>query len=385
MARGVNGQLGMNPERSTGAANRRQAGVDTQRLQRLVRQALPGAQIVRVAPLKPDASPRGETAKGAGYGAPLRIDILEAGSARSLVLHTATPNEFGHDRRADRAAEMVLAADTFSTIPGHARVLDVGAFRGEEEFVSLAGTGEFYVLTTFANGRLYADDLRNIASTGQLTAIDIRRFHVLVEFLAELRRDKQARSPAVYARCIRDTIGGGEGVFGIIDSYPEGEIPSLRLERIEELCVAWRHRLKRRAERLARTHGDFHPFNVLFDEHSALSLLDTSRGSVGEPADDVACMSINYPFFSLGQPGAWRNAFQSLWYGFWERYVSKTGDDEVYSTAAPFLAWRGVVLANPKWYPALKPEDRERILSFVETVLRADRLELSMADEFFDQ
>lgn len=358
----------------------------TLRLQRMVEQAVPGAKVVRVVALGDDSSSRGETTKGAGYGAPLRIDIREGGATRSLVLHTATPNEFGHDRRADRAEEMVLAADTFGLIPNHVGVLDVGAFRGDDDFVSLAETGEFYLLTTHAEGRLYADDLRHIARTGTLRALDHRRLEVLVKFLAKLHAEKPSLPRSTYVRAIRDTVGSGEGIFGIIDGYPDGvtEAHLDRLRRIEMRCVARRHDMSQRCQRLARTHGDFHPFNVLFDDHAELSLLDTSRGSVGEPADDVACMALNFPFFSLGQPGAWRGAFQPLWRAFWERYVTLTHDDDIYSVAALFLAWRGLVLANPKWYPALRGEDRERMLAFVEAALDADRLLPGLADEFFD-
>ena len=356
------------------------------RLRRIVEKALPGAQILRVQPLGADSGVGGESAKSGGYGVPLRLDVSVAGGTRALVLHTASENEFGHDRRADRAGELILAADSFNAIPHHVEVLDVGAYRGTDDFVSLGGTGEFYLLTTHIDGCPYAGDLRRIARTGMPTALDTARLHSLVAFLAKLHGTKPCQARSVYARSIRDSIGGGEGVFGIIDSYPEGVsgAPAARLERIEERCLAWRWRLKRRAERLARIHGDFHPFNVLFDDGVSPQLLDTSRGSVGDPADDVTCMAVNFCFFSLGHPGAWREALQSFWYGFWERYVLLTGDQGVYDVAAPFLAWRGLVLANPKWYPEIRVDDRERILGFVERVLEAERLSPQMADEYFD-
>jgi hypothetical protein len=125
---------------------------ETLRLRQIVDGALPGAQILRVLPLGADTVKADETKKASGYGVPLRIDVLFANHVRSLVLHTATSNEFGHDRRADRAQEIVLAADTFGSIPNHVRALDVGAYRADGGFVSLSGTGEFYLLTTFAEG-----------------------------------------------------------------------------------------------------------------------------------------------------------------------------------------------------------------------------------------
>jgi hypothetical protein len=358
------------------------------RVRRIVENRLPGAQILRVEPFRADAaaSSAGDTAKSGGYGVPLRIDLVAQGKPLTLVLHAASANEFGHDRRADRADEMLLAADTFDSIPNHVSVLDVGAYRGSDEFVSLAGTGEFYLLTTYAEGRPYASDLRRLSRTGMVTELDIARMHALVGYLAKLHAVKPKPSRAVYARSIRDTVGGGEGVFGIADSYPDGVpgAPVARLERIEELCLSWRFRLRRRSDRLTRIHGDFHPFNVLFGENTELSVLDASRGSAGDPADDVSAMAINFAFFALGRPGSWRDVLQSFWYGFWSHYARLTGDEGVFEVAAPFLAWRALVLANPKWYPELDGSERQRILAFAERVLESERLSPAMADEYFD-
>jgi hypothetical protein len=355
-------------------------------LRQIVARALPGAQILRIVPFRADARTSDETQKETGYGAPLRIDVTCDGRKRSLVLHTASENEFGHDRRADRAGEMLLAADTFGSIPRHVEVLDVGAYGGKDGFVSLLGTGEFYLLTSHADGRPYAGDLRRIARTGIATELDELRLDELATYLAGLHATKPRCHRAVYARSVRDMVGGGEGVFGIVDGYPS-DVPAaspVRLERIEEQCLAWRSRIKRKSERLARIHGDFHPFNVLFDDGTGLSVLDTSRGSVGDPADDVCAMAINFGFFALGHPNAWRSALRSLWYGFWERYGTLTNDAGLSEVAPPFLAWRGLVLANPKWYPALASDDRDRILAFVEKALGSARFEPRIAEEFFD-
>lgn len=365
---------------------RSQPDADEQRLQRLVGRALPGAQIVRVLPLKADTAIADESVKGGGYGAPLRLDVIHEGRPKSLVLHTVTSNQFGHDRRADRAAEVLLAADTFGTIPRHVAVLDVGAYRGSQDFVSLADTGEFYLLTNHAEGQVYAEDLRRIARAGTVSALDSKRHALLVEYLAMLHANRPPASKAAYVRAIRDTVGSGEGIFGIVDGYPD-DVPAAsrsRLQRIEAQCLEWRFRVREKQQRLCRIHGDFHPFNVLFDEDSELSVLDASRGSVGDAADDVVCMAINYAFFSLGHQGAWRGAFQTLWHGFWQRYEACTQDSSLAEVVAPFLAWRGLVLASPAWYPELSVEDRDRLLSFVERVLSAPRFLPDMADEFFD-
>jgi Phosphotransferase enzyme family len=100
-------------------------------------------------------------------------------------------------------------------------------------------------------------------------------------------------------------IAGSEGIFGIIDGYPR-DVPAAppgRLQAIERHCLDWRWKLRSRRERLARTHGDFHPFNIVFDERSQIALLDASRGCEGDPADDVACLAINYLFFAFDAEG----------------------------------------------------------------------------------
>jgi len=386
MARRVYAREGMSEINARAAVS--QAGlVDCpERTRKIVEAALPGVQILRAVPLGPDAIQEGESAKGAGYGIPIRLDILQRGVRRSVVLHTATSNAFGHDRRADRAAAAVLAADTFGNFPRHVEVLDVGAYAHDDDFVSLRETDEFYVLTSFAEGQAYASDLRRVARTGLVTPADLVREQKLVEYLVHLHARSVPHEKTRYERFLRDTLGSGEGVFGITDGYPEGVpgAPRARLEAIEEACLHWRFRLRKRTHRLRRTHGDFHPFNVVFDDASELAVLDASRGGYGDPADDVTCMTLNYAFFSLGQSGAWREALGPMWHRFWSAYVGATHDEELVAVAAPLFAWRGLVLASPAWYPDLTEGDRDRVLSFIEHVLAAERFAPEMANDFFD-
>jgi hypothetical protein len=358
-------------------------GVDAE-LTRIVARVAPDAKIVRVEALgTDDAAIVGEkTGKAAGYGVPLRIDIERAGERRSLVLHGTSPNRFGHDRRADRAAELLLAADTFGSVPRHVQVFDVGAFRSDGSTVSLTASGEFYLLTDFVEGTPYATDLRRIARTGEASPTDFERVDALVDYLLALHVPADGH-PFAYERSLRDLLGSGEGVFGIVDAYPTGPERE-RLQRIEERCLGWRWRLKTRAPRLSRIHGDFHPFNVLFDDSGALHLLDTSRGSLGDPADDVACMAVNYVFFAVEQPRAWRAAFAPLWRRFWARYLERSADGELLACVAPFLAWRLLVLGCPLWYPNLSAEARQRLFSLIDAALEHERFEPTLAEELFE-
>lgn len=342
--------------------------------------------MLDIAPLGSDSSAGGGTAKAKGYGVALLVTVTnpEAGGAPSkLVFHTATSDEFGHDRRADRAASAILAYDTYSLIPDHVRALDVGTVGADGHLVSLRGAGEFYLVTEYAEGKIYAEDLRRIARIGHVTTLDTDRCDALAHHLAALHAERIAH-PSAYTRSIRDLVGHGEGIYGIIDGYPPNvpAAPPARLQAIERRCADYRWRIRGRERRLSRIHGDFHPFNVVFDAQK-FTLLDTSRGSAGDPADDVACMAMNYVFFALETPGAWPRGFGVLWRRFWDHYLERTGDMEVLEVASPFLAWRGLVLANPRWYPMVAADAREALLGFVERALDAERFDPGSAERLF--
>ena len=114
-----------------------------------------------------------------------------------------------------------------------------------------------------------------------------------------------------------------------------------------------------------------------------IALLDASRGSEGDAADDVTCLAVNFPFFALGADGAWQGALRGLWTRFWDEYLAGSGDRELLEVAPPFLAWRALVLANPRWYPAVDPGARDRLLSFVERALDRGRLDLDDVEALF--
>jgi hypothetical protein len=266
------------------------------------------------------------------------------------------------------------------------RALDVGARGRDGELVSLRRAGEFYLLSTYAPGTLYADDLRRLSQEPVLLDQDLRRTAALARYLAELHKER-VDHPGGYARAIRDLVGHGEGIFGIVDGYGPNvpAAPPERLQAIERSCLAWRWRLRGRVNRLRRTHGDFHPFNIVFQAGESFQLLDASRGCQGDPADDVAALAINYLFFALDHPASFTTAFQPLWTLFFERYLAASGDRELLEVIAPFLAWRGLVVANPTFYPGLKPEDRDRLLGFVERALDAERFDPALAARVFGE
>lgn len=311
--------------------------------------------------------------KDFGYGIPLLINLDVAGRHEQLVLHTIRPDKFGHERRSDRASNIILDFDTFNRLERHVPALGIGAFKQSGELQSLKETQEFFLITRFTPGRLFAEDLKNLRSASQLLPEDRQRVLALARYLAEIHATKKEQ-PSLYRRCIRDLLGHGEGIMGLIDSYPaDFKVASpTRLQAIEHRLIDWRWRLKHRSNRLSQVHGDFHPWNILFQADHEFAVLDRSRGEWGEPADDVSALSINFIFFSVQQHDSLRGVFQVLFDIFWEDYLKHTQDVELGFVIQPFYAWRALVLAHPVWYPNLRDETREQLFTFIENILAED-------------
>ncbi len=341
---------------------------------------------VQILSIRPVAGDRGSgELKHMGYGVPLLVSYRVREEDKRVVFRTQSPNWFGHDRRADRADLTLLAADTFREQPRHVQVLDVGAL-APDGFRSLWGAGELYLVTTYADGELYAKDLRQVEQVGVASELDLSRVRALAEHLAGLHQAPlPARDAHHYERAWRDLIGSGEGMFGISDSYPTPcEIPAATLERIEHLAVSWRWRLKSRGSaRVVRTHGDFHPYNVLFRAGADFTLLDASRGGKGEAADDLAAMSINFLFGGLRAPSAWARGFGPLWQTFFATYFAARPDAELCRVFPPFFAWRALVLASPVWYPDVPSEVRQALLAGVTHLLEHDDFEPESIEHVF--
>jgi hypothetical protein len=355
-------------------------------LGRLAAALVPGGRLESVEPLTPDdASAGGDagTAKAEGYGAPLRLTVVDpAGRRRQLVFRTMAANPFGHDRRADRFDGLVLAYDGFGRIPDHVAALDVGAIGPEGAPISLRGAGEPYLVTEFAEGRPYADDLREVAARGA-GPLDLARCDALVDWLVRLHAEP-VEAPQAWRRALRDLVGHGEGIFGVVDAFGD-DVPAAspaRLEALEARALAWRWRLRGRAGRLRRTHGDFHPFNLLFGEGTRFTLLDASRGGLGDPADDLVALAINYPFFALDHPRGW-DGLGPLWRRAWARYLAASGDGGLLEAVAPHLAWRALVLACPRFYPGLSPRGRDALLGLAERALDATAFDPAWAEGLF--
>lgn len=333
-----------------------------------------GARLLAYGPIGEEVS--ASSFKGYGYGKPVRLTFRVGRAVRRTVLETMSPGPFGHEHPADRAQALLWDYDSYGRLPRHVPALDVGAFTKAGALFSVAPAREFFVITEWTEGAGYNRDLERLAKTGRLRPGDRERARAMARYLADIHRVKK-RDADLYRRRLRELIGHGECIMGLTDSYPErfGFITTELLRSIEEECNRWRWRLRNKASRLSQVHGDFHPWNVLFRRGVDFSVLDRSRGEWGEPADDVTAMTINYLFFSLRRWDALRGPFETLFREFWDTYMAASRDAGVLETAAPFFAFRGLVIASPLWYPKLDLTVRRALFNFIRNVLAEERFD----------
>ncbi len=328
--------------------------------------------------------------KGFGYANVIRIE-LEGAPVESVVLHIARRGGFGHEDLADRAHDAFLPWQTFNTFPEHVRALDVGYVDTSGILESAAAAHDFFLVTEYAKGTPYFHDLERIATSGAFGLEDEARVVRLAELLAKAHAEKRDDREA-WLRRLRDLAGHHECVAGLVDSY-DGKvadgIPDVAtLRRIEHRVLDHRHRLKPYAHRLARVHGDFHPWNLLFDGVGAerkVVVLDRSRGAYGEPADDLTALSINYLFFALRHGSRAVAPLRALHRRFFDTWLAVTKDPEVLAVAQPYLVFRALVVASPVWYPDLPDGMRARLFALIDTVLDMETLDLDVLETFFER
>jgi hypothetical protein len=337
-----------------------------------VRETFPDVAEVRIRKL-------GSGVQGSGF----LIEMETGKGPVSYVVKGLFPEGLGHDYPSDRAAVFLLDLEEFGNLPKHVRAVDVLSEMQDGTIKSIGGGKEYYLLMEQAEGRDYFRDLSSLSGKESLDSEDIGKIVALNKYLADLHSVKK-ESKTLYWRKLRDIIGHGECLMGVFDTYPEGTLGFEEMALIEKACIDWRARLKQRAYRLCRVHGDFHPGNIWFRDGTDFILLDRSRGPWGEPADDVTALAINYIFYSLVKHWRVKGAcFEGLKL-FIEGYCGITGDREILEVVAPFFAFRAVVIANPVFYPDLEPVVRKRLLNFARNVLAAEKFEVDKVDDYLE-
>jgi len=295
---------------------------------------------------------------------------------KRLIMKTLFHSRFGHDHYSDRAQVLLLAQANFNEMPKHVRATDVVG-ESPERLISVKDAREFYIFMEEAEGVSYFEDLDAILKRGHLNDLDRERARMLAHFIADVHALRYSGQDAktLYRRRIRDLIGHGECIMGIIDAYDPVDFTTDReLVAYAGKSLDWWGRIRDRGERLCSVHGDYHPGNIRLQENDFI-LLDRSRGSWGEPADDVSCLSMNYIHYAVKERGTFEGPFAELFRIFLDAYLEKTDDAGFFEVAQPFFAFRVLVVANPKFYPEDTAETKRKLIDFGSSVLETARFE----------
>jgi hypothetical protein len=320
------------------------------------------------------------------YGTAYLIDFDTVEGNKRLVLKTMGKGGYGHDYFSDIASNLLYDNAVFNKLPKHVKSYDVVAVE-DEKLVPVGSARDFYILLEEAKGVEYHNDLDRILREG-LQDSDVEKVNIMADYLAEIHSIKQD-APELYIRRARDLVGHGEYIMGVLDGYP---IDLFRKERKEigRKCIDWWDKLKDYTNRLCQVHGDFHPYNIMWQEHDFITL-DRSRGELGEPADDTTALTMNYIFWSLTKHGKLAGDFEKLFETFFDRYLVKSSDKEMLEVLQPYFAFRAIVVANPTFYPdkwfeergADALETRKKLFSFARTILDFDKVDLKGVNSLF--
>jgi hypothetical protein len=319
----------------------------------------------------------GSGVQGSGF----LIEMKTLDGIKSYVVKTLLSEGLGHDYPSDRASVFLLDLDEYKNLPRHVKAVDVLSETDDGSIKSIGGGKEYYLLMEKAEGVNYFNDLSEFSKKESLDDMDVKKIIAMTSYLAEIHAVKKD-SRTLYWRKLRDTIGHGECLMGVFDTYPDGTLTYGEMADIIKKSVDWYARLKPKYRRLSQIHGDFHPGNIWFKNTTDFILLDRSRGPWGEPADDVTALTINYIFFSVKNHGDVRGAYLEGLNLFFDKYIKVSGDIEITEVVAPFFAFRGAVVANPVFYPELTLEQRRLIFKFVNNVLDDDRFKLEKINDY---
>ncbi len=317
-------------------------------------------------------------------GAGFLIEVETGGGITSYVIKGLFPEGLEHDYPADRAGVFLLDFDEFNNLPKHVKAIDVLSEMKDGTIKSIGGGTEYYLLMERAEGKHYFHDLSALSEKDRLDTGDIEKIQTMTSYLAKIHSVKKD-SKSLHWRKIRDIIGHGECLMGVLDTYPDGIISYGEMAEIEKKCIDWRAVLKPKFRRLCQIHGDFHPGNIWFKNSKDFVLLDRSRGPWGDAADDVTALTINYIFFSINKFGKVQGSYLEALHLFYDKYVTETGDTELFEIVAPFYAFRGVVVANPVFYPDISGENRRKIFNFVHGVLDDKKFKIEKVNEYIEK
>ncbi|MBI5859567.1 MAG: hypothetical protein HZB73_02385 [Nitrosarchaeum sp.] len=338
----------------------------------------------------------GEGFHGIGFS----IDVVDRKNQnKRFVLKTLKTEGFGHDYPADRASVVIRSLMDSSLLENHIKVLDAGSIQEDNSLMTFGEPKDFYIIMEEARGVEYWNDLDQIRDKNKLNEKDIEKIKILAQYLATMHKQKYdgPHAEQLYRRVVRDFVGHGELMMGVIDTFPEKMEFATRKELVEivKKSVEWWDKIKDCSNRLCVVHGDFYPGNIQFDGDK-LIVLDRSRFRYGEPADDVTSFTMNLINYSIMSCSEFKDPFKKLFETFFDEYLKKGEDKNLFKVCPLFFAFRGIVCIHPIFYSKewmvkhgfkkdrvdLINDSKKNIINFVKNVLNEKEFQIKNIDSY---
>jgi hypothetical protein len=215
--------------------------------------------------------------------------------------------------------------------------------------------------------RRYEQDLWELRTLDKARRIDRARAHNLAVALSILHAERG--HPSGYSRGLTQALSGPDGVPRFAEWLGDGH-PILNPDRLEHLeieIVHWRWLLRDKKHRTCRIHGSLRPDNIFFRGEECLLMEPSFKR--GEPAQDVAAISLRWVLASLSSRGRFEGAARDVWDEFWAAYSTESGDSEILEVIPPFFAREVLELIALNAPDPLSEEMQRILVEFAEVML----------------
>jgi len=283
---------------------------------------------------------------GTGFSLKFKINNKD----NTLILKSLFTQNLGMDYYSDRAASLIDAHANYNSMEHHVKSEDVIAYNEDTSLTSIGKAREFYLVMEEAKGKSLFSDFDEIKKTNQLSEQTKNKIKIISDFLVKLHANKHTSTP-LYRRKMRDTIGSGGSLMGLLDMHPEQAFSQFKKEWLEIVMrsINFWGLSRNLSKRLCETHADYHPGNLWFDNEK-FTILDRARGRYGEPADDITAFIVNPILYAVITSKKFTGPFKEIFDIFWNNYFRQTKDREMRKVIAPYLAFRVAVVTNPLFY-----------------------------------
>ncbi|MGK0209561.1 MAG: hypothetical protein ACI83O_000840 [Patescibacteria group bacterium] len=323
---------------------------------------------------------------GTGY----RITYNDNNKIKTLIIKSIFKENLGMDNPGDRAASLLQAHTNYNTMRNHIKSKDVIVLKNKKA-ESIGNAEEFYIAMEEASGKDMFTDLDNI-DNDKSYQLFLEKTKKIAQDLVELHKNK-VNNPILYKRKIRDTIGSGGSLMGVLDMHTIEDYSKYKThwETIIKECIPYWSKSKHLTHRCCEIHGDFHPGNIWFKEKK-VTYLDRAGGRFGEPADDLTAFFINPIFYSIIKHGNFQGKYKEIFDMFWNTYFKQTKDKEMRTIMAPYIAFRASVITNPMFYNDEKLGGKEnaqqiriKILSLTINILQDKEFKPEKINQYLNQ